>query len=124
MEKSKAQSELEKQVINEIKSGLRDAVIKHLGDYGSPLKAMVADAIRVHDVQLRNFIYEAVGEVFLDNDFREKAKEQIRHKVARELTASFGEGIFKKSIDAMKSDPTIKARCVIAIENIVAEASK
>lgn len=117
-------SELDKMVINEIRNALKDSVIKHMNDYGSPLKTMVFDAVKVHDGELRKFIYEAVSETFLDAEFRKQAKEQIRHKVARELTSSFGEGIFKKSIDTLKGDPTIRARCVLAIENIVAQAEE
>lgn len=115
-------TDLEKQIAAMIKQSVGESVRKHMDAYGSPLQSMTYDAIKVHDNELRKFIYEAVGETFLDADFRKQAKEQIRHKVARELTSTFGEGIFKKSIDALKSDPTIRARCVMAIEAIVEAA--
>lgn len=115
---------LETEVIKEIRNALKDSIVKHMNDYSSPLKTMVFDAIKVHDATLRSFIYEAVGEVFLDDDFRAKAKEQIKHKVARELTSSFGEGIFKKSIEQLKADPTIKARCILAVEKIIKEGGE
>ena len=107
-----------------IKKSLGESIRKHLDDHGSPLKTMVFDAIKVHNAELRNFIYDAVGQVWLDEDFKQQAKEQIRHKVARELTASFGEGIFKKCIDQLKSDPLIRSRCVAAIESIILETEE
>jgi len=114
---------LEAEVFRVIKSAIGDSVRKHLDDYNSPLKTMTHDAIKVHDAQLRKFIYDAVGQVFLDAQFVKQTKEAIKHKVARELTATFGEGIFKRAIDSMKADPTLKARCILAIENIVNEAT-
>lgn len=114
----------EKEIADQIKKSVSESVRKHMDDYGSPLKQMVFDAIKVHDAKLRSFIYEAVSEVFLDDEFRAQSKTQIKHKIARELATTFGEGIFKKSIEQMKGDPTLRARCVLAIENILNEASK
>lgn len=115
---------LEKSIIETIQKSVSESVRKHMDDYSSPLKTMVFDAIKVHDEKLRTFIYESVGQVWLDDEFKQQAKEQIRHKIARELTTTFGEGIFKRSIEQLKGDPIIKARCVTAIENILNEAKK
>lgn len=113
------------EVINEtIRKSITESIRKHMDDYGSPLKTMVFDAIKVQDGKLREFLYEAVGQVVLDDEFRKQAKEQIRHKIARELTTTFGEGIFKRSIEQMKGDPLLKARCVTAIENILNDSEK
>ncbi len=109
----------EQEIKNTIQKALGESVRKHLDDYASPLKTMVFDAIRVNDSELRSFIYESVSAVIADESFRNSARDQIKHKVAKELTNSFGEGIFKRSIEQLKSDPLIKARCISAIEKII-----
>lgn len=112
---------------NEIKQSIRDcihdAVKKHISDYGSPLKKMVFECLSVHETDLRHLVNESIDSVFLDDDFRESAKQAIRHKVARELSTQFGESVFKKHIQALKGDPTIRARAVLAIEKIVDDAN-
>lgn len=113
---------LEKELIKIIKQSFGESVRKHMDDYGSPLKTMVFDALKVHEDILRSFLYEAVSQTLLDEDFRQQAKLQIKHKVAKELTSTFGEGIFKRTIEQLKSDPTLKARCILAVESIIEHA--
>lgn len=112
----------EQEIMYSIRDCVHDAVKKHMNDYSSPLKNMVFDCLKGHESDLRALVNEAIDNVFLDNKFRESAKDAIRHKVARELSVQFGEGVFKKHVQALKGDPTIRARAVLAIEKIIEDS--
>jgi hypothetical protein len=112
----------EKEVMDSIRNCVHDAVKKHISDYSSPLKSMVFECVKDHEEDFRKLVSESLDSVFLDESFRESAKQAIRHKVARELSTQFGEGVFKKHIQALKGDPTIRARAVLAIEGIIESA--
>ena len=115
-------TEFEKEVYKTVKSALGEAIRKNLVDaYNSPLKGIVADAIKVHDEPIRNLLYGAIGEIVGDKEFQDLMRNHIKHKVAKEITNSFGEGIFKKSVDKLKADPTLKAKCIIAVESIITD---
>lgn len=113
--------DLEKQVLGSVRTAMADAIKQHLGGYGSPLQKYILSACEQHSGEVKTLVNEAIGGVFADADFRKEMLTQIRHKVARELTHSFGEGIFKKTVEQMKGDPTVRARCVLAVEQIVEE---
>lgn len=116
--------DLEKQVIGEVKKGIGEAIHKRLTEYGSPLNKLVDLVVAGHDTAIKQIMSDAITSAVMDEDFKKQIREQVRHKLARELVNSFGDGAFKKASDQMKSDPTIRARCVMAIEAIVNENLK
>ena len=111
--------DFDKIILNEVRTAIGTAISTQLGGYSSPLVPAIKDAISKYDADIRCLINEAIGTVMADKEFRNSMIEQIRHKVAKELTQAFGEGIFAKTINSIKSDQMIKARCIIAIENII-----
>lgn len=116
--------DIEKQVLSAINESVSEAIRKRLTDYGSPLHKLIDQVIEGHGPSIRTIMSDAISGAMLDEDFRRQIKEQTRHKLARELVNSFGEGAFKKACDSMKSDPMIRSRCVLAIESIVNESMK
>lgn len=115
---------LEREILDSVRDSLANAIKSKLEGYSSPLGKMVEESIKRHEAKVKDLIDEAIDGVMLDQDFRKSMVEQIHHKIARELTSSFGEGVFKKAVDSLKSDPTVRARCVLAIEKVVSEALK
>jgi hypothetical protein len=110
---------LEKQVLGEIKSSISSSIQKHLGDYGSPLKPFIKSCFDKHGRTIEGWLAESIDKVILDKSFKKSMIEGMRHKIAREITNTFGEGIFKANIQKLKADPTLKARCVLAVEKII-----
>lgn len=118
-------SDLDAVVVKEIRNAIGEAARKILSEsYSSPLKPIIQAAVDARAPELRDMISEAVNQVVLDRLFRAEMIEAIRHKAAREIVNGFGESVFKKAVDQMKNDPTIRARCVMAVEGIITEALK
>jgi len=115
-------TDLEKAVIGEIKSAVHTSILKLLGDtYSSPLKPFIKETFERHGDKVKTWLSDSINMVMLDEQFKEHMREGMRKKIAREITNTFGEGIFKRSIEKLKSDPTLKARCVLAVEKILQE---
>lgn len=116
-------SDLDTIVVKEIRNAIAGAARKLLEEsYSSPLKPIIQAAVEARTPELRAVMDDAVKAVVLDDEFRTQVLTAVRHKVAKELVNSFGEGVFKKAVDQMKGDPTIRARCILAVEEIVAQA--
>lgn len=112
--------DLDKVVIGEIKSAVSDSVRKLLGDnYNSPLKPIITRCFATYSADIEKYLKESIDAVMLDQEFIKAMKEGMKRKIAKEIVNTFGEGIFKQSIEKLKADPTLKARCIIAIERII-----
>jgi hypothetical protein len=117
--------DLDKAVLGEVKSAISDSIRKMLGDgYNSPLKPIINRCFSTYGSEIEAWLKESIDAVMLDESFRAAMKEGMRKKIAKEITNSFGEGIFKQSIDKLKADPTLKARCIIAVEKILAQTER
>ena len=104
---------------NAIKDGLRKAVEKQLGDpYRSPVEPLIKDAIEYHKTELMKLLNSAIKECVADEDFCETIKSDVRKSLSKVLVQRFG-GEIQKQVNALKSDPTTRARIVMAIEEIV-----
>lgn len=107
---------------NEIREAVGEAIRKRLTDYNSPLHGIISQVVKENEAEVKSLITDAIVGTITDKKFRLEAKAQIRHKIARELVNSFGEGIFKQTVDKLKQDHTLKARIVLAIEKMLEEA--
>jgi len=116
-------SDLEKELINIVKQSIGEAVRDKLKGYNSPVEKIVKDLFEDSNTGIRSLIEDTFKSVSLDDEFRAEMKRAMHHKIARELTSAFGEGIFKKQINLLKSDHMLKARCITAIEKIIDEAT-
>ncbi len=103
---------------------LNDAVKTSLTAYGSILPKIVNEEVQNNSATIKAIISESFTGLVADAEFKEQVITSVRHKIARELAVSFGDGAFKKHMESLKADPLLKARCVIAIENILEEGSK
>ena len=65
-----------------------------------------------------HLLSDAVKSCVGDEAFREEIKSSTRKVLAKTLVARFG-GEIEKQVNALKSDPTTRARIVLAIEEIV-----
>jgi len=102
---------------------IREGVKKQLVDgYSSPLMKLVTEAIGTHAATIRKLLEEGIASCVADPEFREQMKAAVRQQLAKTLIQKFG-GELEKQVNALKSDPTTRARIVLAIEDIVARAA-
>jgi hypothetical protein len=101
---------------------IRDGVRKVLVDgYHSPLTKFITDAIESHKAEMRKVLEEGVASCLNDGQFREQLKTAVRQALAKTLVQRFG-GELEKQVNVLKSDPTTRARIILALEEIVSKA--
>ena len=102
-----------------IVSGLKKAVEEQLSNsYRSPVEPLIKEAIEYHKPNLSKLLNAAIGECVTDEEFCIDMKSQVKKNLAKMLVRRFG-GEIEKQVNALKSDPTTRARIVMAIEEIV-----
>lgn len=107
---------------NAIRDAIREGVKSKMGGYNSPLDKLCADAIAKHQLQLRELLEASVASCVSDPSFREEIAAATRISLAKLLVQRFG-GEIEKQVNSLKSDPTTRARIVLAIEEIVKSQS-
>ena len=104
---------------NAIRDGLRDGIKNKLtSGYGNPLDKLVEASIVKHGDSFRSMLEKALASCIGDLTFQEEIAGSVRAVLARTLVQRFG-GELEKQVNALKSDPSTRARITIAIEEIV-----
>jgi dihydroneopterin aldolase len=106
---------------------LNEVAIKAIKDkmaaslnYGE-MNAIMNSAFEENKVHISEFVHEALGNIFTDKKYRRIIIEEFEHKVAKNLVGKL-EGHVEKAVEVLRNDPTLRARMIIAIENIVKES--
>lgn len=108
---------LENLIADGIREGLKTVFQK---SYSNPLEKLVEDAIGRKKAELQSLVIDAV-EGLKEPTIRVEIVDGMRKKLAKLLIERFG-GELEKQVNALKSDPTTRARIVMAIETIVKES--
>lgn len=117
-------TEFEKIVLSTVRDGINEAIKKRImDDYNSPVKPLIDDVIKDYSPDIRRVLHEALGETIRTKSFKESVIEAFRHKLSRGLVDSMA-GSIDKAINAIKSDPVIKAKMVVAIEKVIEDSQK
>lgn len=113
--------EFDKLTQNAIADAIRDGIkSKMSGGYNSPLDKLAEAAIKEHEQAIRKLLGESIASCLKDADFTESIKNAVRQALAKTLVQKFG-GELEKQVNALKSDPTTRARIVLALEEIVSK---
>ena len=115
-------SDLEKQILEQAKESLGKAIIESLSGWQSPLAELTKNVVMAHKGELRELFDGAIVKSINSKEFKALVRDAYHHKLAKSLVASFS-GTVDKAFDAMKNDPTIRARAILAIENIIKETN-
>lgn len=108
-------------LIDAIQCGLRDGIAKKIDGYNAPLGKIVDQAIERNADEMRRLLSEAIAGLIQDENFRETVKQGARNTLAKKLVQRFG-GELEKQVNALKSDPTTRAKITLAIEEIVSKS--
>lgn len=111
-------SDLEKQILGAAGDGIRKAIGDALTGYNSLLTKFATEVINNNAVEIKNIMSEAFSKVVSTKEFREDIMAAFQHKVAKMLVGNL-EGSVQKAVDALRGDATIRARMILAIEEIV-----
>lgn len=123
-EGERVKTEFEKIILTTVQEGINEAIKKRLiDDYNSPIKPLIDDVIKGHLESLRSILNVSLSETIKSCEFKESMAQAFRHKLARGCIDSLA-GSLEKAINALKSDPTIKAKMVLAIEKVIEESNQ
>lgn len=113
----------DKMLTEVIKDGMREGIKDKLLRYNSTMDKLLESVIASHADEFRALLNGAIRSCISDETFCEQIRSSIRTTLAKTLVQRFG-GELEKQVNALKSDPTTRARITLAIEDIVKERSK
>jgi len=114
----KEMTELEQGILEAAKQGVSSAVKQELVGYGKPLTKVVESVVAENVGRLRDICREAISSAINSDDFKQAVLGAFNHKLAKVMVGQL-EGGIEKAANALKNDPSMKARMVLAIETII-----
>ncbi len=100
---------------------IHDKISERLGNgYDSPLNKIIDDVVVAHAAQISSVVSECLEETLGTKEFKKAVKTEFSHKIAKSLVAKL-EGTVERAVEKMRQDQTLRARLVLAIENIIKE---
>lgn len=116
-------SNFDEKVMRVVNDVIGDVVVKRLTEYSSPLFPIIDEVIKENQATLKEMFGEAFKLTITADEFKKSLKEAFTHKVAR-ATTDLLIGKIDSAVNVIKSDQTLKARMVLAIENIIKEVEQ
>lgn len=114
---------LEQDVLKAVQTSIGEAIKTTLTGYNSPLNKLIESVVNAHTSELRDTIEDSFSKVIMSAEFKETVNNAFNHKLARILVDKL-EGAIEKRVNELRSDPTIKAKMIIAIENLIKAEAK
>ncbi len=113
---------LETRVLQAAQQSVDEAIKSTFSGYNNPLEKMCSSVVEKHSEKLKEIFENSITAVLESDNFIRAVNESMNHKIARALVSKM-EGSIDKAVSVLRSDPTIRAKMVLAIENIVKEAN-
>lgn len=117
---------MEKEIINkkEILDIAIEAIKSKVGErfsgYSSPLNSIADNVISEHSEEIRGIFIDCMSKTLKNKSFKEAIQEEFTHKVAKSMVAKL-EGSVEKAVEKLRQDQTLRARMILAVENIIKE---
>ncbi len=102
-----------------IREGLLKGITQQLQGYNGPLAKLIEAQLNERSAAIKALLESSIQSAVGDPIFIDEIKSAVRTTLAKTLVQKFG-GELEKQVNALKSDPTTRARITIAIEEIVA----
>ena len=111
--------DLERDIANAVKDGIAKQIETVLASsYNSPINKYINEVVAENGADIKRIMSEAFQKIVNTDEFRAEIVEAFQHKVAKAMVGHL-EGSVAKAVDVFRSDPTIRAKMVLAIEEIV-----
>lgn len=107
-------------VVDVVREALMSKVGKVLDGYSSPLDKIICSTIAEHEEELSAIIRQALALTLKDKQFVANVNTEFKHKIAKVLVGKM-EGAVEKATEKLRANPTLRARLIVAIENIINE---
>ena len=114
-------STLEKQIRDQAAAGVRDAIKAELVGYNKPLNNLAESVINNNRNRLYDIMDAGINNLLDEEEFVVELQSSLNQKLARTLIQKFG-GELEKQVNALKQNPETRAKIMLAITTIVAEA--
>jgi len=79
---------------------------------------LIGDVISERSEQLQTLMLECLDDVLADKTMRETIRDEFKHKVAKNMVGKL-EGAVEKSVNAFRQNPTLNAKLIMAVENVI-----
>jgi hypothetical protein len=110
--------DFEKSILDNLNDGIARVVKEKLGGYDSPLIKMVEQVADGHRQEILSKLNDAFKSCLENPNFEKVLKEEFNRKVAKILLSSL-EGSVEKAANVFKSDQTLRAKMIVAIQEIL-----
>jgi hypothetical protein len=117
---SPSQSELEFQVLRATKVAIHTAVQNELVGYGKPLSQLCNKAIERHSTEIASLLDKEITSLISSDDFRCELRDALRSKMAKLMASAIG-GELEKRVNDLKSNPVMRAKITLALNQMVSE---
>lgn len=108
-------------VLQIAKEAIKEQIVARFGSgYNSPLHKIIDECMANYDGELRSLVNSSLEGLFSSPDFKKIISEEFTRKVAKTMVGKL-EGTVERAVDKLKQDETLKARMILAIENIIKE---
>ena len=117
---------MEKEIINkkEVLEIAIEAIKVKIGErfsgYSSPLNSIADRVISEHEDEIKDIFETCISTTLKNKTFKETIQEEFTHKIAKAMVGKL-EGSVEKAVEKLRQDQTIRARMILAIENIIKE---
>ncbi len=111
-------TDLEKAILRDTQQAIGTAIQTNLTGYNSSFSKMINEVIDDHSAQLKGIIDDNFTKVISSKEFDQSVRNAFSHKLAKVLVNKL-EGSVEKCVTTLRSDPTIRAKMILAIEEIV-----
>jgi hypothetical protein len=112
--------DIEEKLNKAIQDGISEGIKTQLTrSYKNPLDELIEQVLKAQESGLRSLCKEAIESCVANPEFRKRIITETQAVLAKTLVQRFG-GEIEKQVNALKSDPTTRARITMAIEEIVA----
>lgn len=118
LDKNNTNNKLEEQILSQAKSAVSKSINKELTGYNKPLTNLTEKVIDKHKDELFGIFDRAFSKVISNESFEKEVHSAFNHKIARVLVSQL-EGSVDKAVNAIKNNPKMKARMILAIEEII-----
>lgn len=121
IERNVNMEDLEKRIWGVVESALLGGIKTRLeASYNNPLDKIIDGVVLRHSEEIKTMMDDLFSAAIRSDTFKASASEYLAHKVAKSLLGKM-EGAIEKCANTLRSDPTTRAKLLIAIENIVKE---
>jgi hypothetical protein len=105
-------------VVGVVREALMSKIGTVMNGYTSPLDKIIISVINEYEADFREVVNNALQVTIKDKQFVSDVNVQFKHKIAKSLVGKL-EGAVEKAADKLRQDPTLRARMILAIEELI-----